>query len=201
MNMSAQDVAPDPERIRALQEAAPPASKKEVMSFLYMVQSFSEFIPTLSRRTTHLRELTQKNVRFSWSRQCQSEFEDLRSAIREGITLNHFQVGKPMYIYVDAHKSGLSAMLAQGDKAHSSKIVACASRATTPVERRYPQLDLEAPAIDFALRRYRQHLVGGCPVTIITDHKPLVSVLGSTTTGSILTDRIQLRHQNTYKVE
>ena len=110
------------------------------------------------------------------------------------MTLAHFQIGAPMFLFVDAHRSGLSAMLAQGNTASSSHVVACASRATTPVERRYPQLDLEALAIDFALRRYRQYLVGGPPVTIITGHKSLISIFASTRKGSIGTDQMPRNH-------
>ena len=91
-------------------------------------------------------------------------------------------------------------ILAQGedvDKCH----IACASGATTPIERRYPQVDLETMIIDFGLRRFSQCLVGGPTITIVTDHKPLVSIFGSTRKGSIRMERIQLRHQDiSYRV-
>ena len=74
--------------------------------------------------------------------------------------------------------------------------VACASRATTLVEQRYPQLDLEALAVDFGLRRFRYYCVGGPPVTVVTDHKPLIGVFGNTRQGSIRSERIKLRHQD-----
>ena len=70
------------------------------------------------------------------------------------------------------------------------------SRATTPVEQRYPQLDLEALAVDFGLRRYRYYCGGGPTVTIVTDHKPLLGVFRNTRHGSIRSDRIKLRHQD-----
>ena len=47
---------------------------------------------------------------------------------------------------------GLSATLLQGTNITSAKQVAFSSRATTSVESPYPQLDLEALAIDFGLR-------------------------------------------------
>ena len=75
-------------------------------------------------------------------------------------------------------------------------MVSCVSRATTPVERRYNQLDLEALAIDFGLRRFRQYLVGGPQSTVVTDHKPLVSIFKDIRRGSVRTDRIKLRHQD-----
>ena len=69
--------------------------------------------------------------------------------------MNHFNPNTNTLILVDAHHSGLSAILMQGDRMDYAKPVACASRSTTPVEQRYPQLNLEALAVDFGLRRYR----------------------------------------------
>ena len=90
---------------------------------------------------------------------------------------------------------GLSAILMQGRSVDEAEPVAFASRATTDVENRYPQLDLEALSIDFGLRRFRYYIVGVPSVDIITDHKPLVSIFNNTRVGSMRTARIKLRHQ------
>ena len=97
---------------------------------------------------------------------------------------------------MDAHKTGLSPLLCQGKSLEEVQLVSCASRATTSVKRKYPQLDLEALAVDFALRRFRQYTVGGPKMTVITDYKPLVSIFLDTCRGSVRTDRIKLRHQD-----
>ena len=197
MLLSPEGVSPDPSRVEALQKAVKPCNKGEVMSFLCMVQSYGEFLPNLSQRTHHLRRLTEKNKRFSWTSECQAEFDWLKQAMSSDILLHHFDTSQRSAIFVDAHKSGISAILTQeSDHGKYSPVISCASRSTTPVERRYPQLDLEALAIDFALRRFRTYLAGGPCATIFTDHKPLVSIFGSLRKGSIRTDRIQLRHQD-----
>ena len=85
-------------------------------------------------------------------------------------------------------------MLAQGDD--SARPVVIASRTTSNAESRYPQLDLEVTAIDFALRRFQNYLVGAPQVLIITDHKPLCPIFNSHRHGSIRTNRIKLHHQN-----
>ena len=80
-------------------------------------------------------------------------------------------------------------------------MVSCTSRATTPVERRYYQLDLEALAVDFGLCCFRQYIVGGPEVTVVTDHNPLVSIFRETRQGYVRMDHIKLRHQDVrYKV-
>ena len=96
---------------------------------------------------------------------------------------------KPTFILVDAHQTGIPPYSPKGK-------ISFASRATTDVERRYPQLDLEALAIDYGLRRFRFYLVGAPEVVIVTDHKPLEAIFKSSRTGSIRTERIKLRHQD-----
>ena len=160
-----------------------------------MIQSNRDFIPFIAQKSFHLRALTKKGKSFKLDKECQREFEELRNAFSEDMLMTHFDPDKKTYIRVDDHQSGLSAILMQGEFPEDAKPVACASRATTPVEQRYPQLDLEALAVDYALRRFR-YCVGGPSTTIITDHKPLLGVFNSTRQGSIRSDRIKLRHQD-----
>ena len=201
MIISAEGVRPDPAKIQALQEASPPRNKAEVMSFLCMVQANGEFIPKLSQKTVNLRKLTEKDVPFKWTKQYQDEFQRVKGLLCETSLLGYFDVDSPTFLIVDAHKTGISAILAQGTTLEKAKMVCCASRTTTPIERNYPQLDLEALSVDFALRRFRPYIVGGPQVTVVTDHKPLVSIFKNTRRGSVRTDRIKLRHQDVnYKV-
>ena len=189
-------IQPDPSKVEALHQASRPDNKEDVISFLCMMQSLSDFIPNLSQKTFHLRQLTKKHQRFTWKKHHQQEFDNLKSELSSSTLLRFFEPNTPTYIYVDAHTSGLSATLLQGETIYTARPVAFSSRATTDVEGRYPQLDLEALAIDYELRRYRQYVAGGPQVEVITDHKPLVSIFANTRKESIRTDRIKLRHQD-----
>ena len=104
---------------------------------------------------------------------------------------------KSIYLFIDAHVTGLGAILAQGNSIDTAKPVVIASRTTNPAERKYPQVDLEAMSLDFALRRFRNYIVGAPEVvTVVTDHKPLCSIFNGKRKGSIRTERIKLRHQD-----
>lgn len=87
-------------------------------------------------------------------------------------------------------------MLCQGHNLDSLKTVAIASRATRDVEKRCPQLVLEALAVDDGLRKMRIYLEGNPDVTVITDHKPLLPILRGKRTRSARTQRIVLQHQD-----
>ena len=68
-------------------------------------------------------------------------------------------------------------------------------RCTSKAEKNYAQIDLKAMAVDFALRRFRLHLVGASSDTIIvTGHHHLLSVFNRKRNGSIRIERVKLRH-------
>ena len=101
------------------------------------------------------------------------------------------------YPLTEAHITGLGAILYQGENFENLKPVAIASRCTYKAKKNYAQIDLEAMAIDFALRRFRSYLVGSPNDTvIITDHSPLMKVFNGKRSDSIRTERIKLRHQD-----
>ena len=99
--------------------------------------------------------------------------------------LRYFDTKNKIYLVTDAHATGLGAMLIQGDDFGSAKPVVIASRTTSNAERQYPQLDLEATGIDFALRRFWNYLVGAPEVVVVTDHKPLCPIFNLYRIGSI----------------
>ena len=121
---------------------------------------------------------------------------DLRHALHKNTLLTFLQPQQPTFSYDDAHIMSLSATLLQGTNITNAKPVAFSSRATTSFESCYPQLDLEALAIDFGLRRFGQYITSSPPATIITDHKLLVEIFTNNHKGSIRRDCIKLRHQD-----
>ena len=201
MTVSKDGVLPDPKKIEAMKHITPPKNKDELRSYLCMIQANKDFIHNVSRRTSNMRRLLKKHSKFRWTDACKQEFEDLKTNFKADTLLQHFDPKLKTFIHVDAHVSGISAILTQGATEENAKVVALASRCTTPTEARYPQLDLEAMAVDYGLRRFRYYIAGGPQVPIITDHKPLESILKNIRKGSIRTERIKLRHQDVdYKV-
>ena len=162
-------------------------------SFLCMIRSNGQFIPNLAAATANLRDITKNNAVFEWSDAHEAEFQNLKSAFTKDVLLRHYDTNSPTFIHVDAHYTGLSAILAQGPSIESSQ---AASRTTTKAEKNYSQLDLEATAMDFGLRQFRHILVGGPPVTVVTDHQPLVSLWNSQRKPSSRIERTLLRHQD-----
>ena len=189
-------IRPDPQKVQAVRHAERPQNKDEVKSFLCMIRSKGQFIPDLAAATANLRELTRDINTFVWSDAHETEFQNLKKAFNEDVLLRHYDTNAPTFIFVDAHYTGLSAILTQGASIDATKAVAIASRTTTDAEKNYSQLDLEATAIDFGLRQFRHILVGGPPATIVTDQQPLVSLWTSKRKPPSRIERILLRHQD-----
>ncbi len=190
-------VRPDPEKVDDLYYITPPQNKPELISFLCMMQSNSDFIPQFAKKSAVLRELTKGDTTFSWEPKHQQCFDQLLKEFKKDVTLRYFDKEKRTFVITDAHKSGLGIILAQGDDLKSARAVAVASRRTTPAEQHYPQIDLEGTGVDYGLTRFRKYLVGSPDITmVITDHKPLVSIFNGKRKGSIRTEKIKLRNQD-----
>ena len=67
MIINSYGVKPDPEKVDALDYLDSPKNKEELLSFLCMMQSNAEFIPSFAQKAAPLRELTKSNVRFRWT--------------------------------------------------------------------------------------------------------------------------------------
>ena len=88
----------------------------------------------------------------------------------------------------------MGAVLRQVQPDDSVKPVAYVSRALTPTEQRYAQIEKEALATTWACERFQDYLIG-TTFTIETDHKPLVPLLSSKPldTVPITVQRFRLR--------
>jgi hypothetical protein len=167
---------PDPAKCTAFQEMDPPQRKEDVPSFISMLTSHSRFIPMFSSLTANIRSLQKRDVKFEWTDMHQKEFDTIKKHFKETTTLSYFDTDLPTWIFVDASYAGLGAILAQGEDIENTNVIAFASRATTPIERRYPQIDLEAMSVDFGLRRFREYCVGAENINVVTDHRPLKAI-------------------------
>ena len=85
--------------------------------------------------------------------------------------LGIFDPSKAMQIQVDASKSGIGAVLMQ-----NGKPVSYASRSLTNAQKNYAIIEKELLAVLFGCERFHQ-FVNGSEVTIISDHKPLESIM------------------------
>ena len=161
---------PDPDKVSALHNMAPPSSTHELQTFLGLATYMGPFIPSLSSLTAPLRELVKKGNTFEWTPSHQKAFETIKTKISEKTTLAYYDPAKKVVLQVDASMKGLGATLIQ-----EGKPIAFASKALTDTESRYANIERELLAVVYGCERFHTYLYGQHFVAE-TDHKPLESI-------------------------
>ena len=171
---SKEGMSPNPDKVSVLNDASAPSNPTEVRSPLGMANYCSRFIPNYATITEPMRELMKKDTEWHWEKPQEDAFNLLKQSLREDTVTQNYDPKKITEIIVDASLVGLGAILVQDTK-DERFVISYASRALTPVEQRYSQTEREALAVVFGCERYHLYVMGS-RFTVVTDHKPLVSI-------------------------
>ena len=142
---SSEGLRVDPYKVQAIMKMPPPTDVAAVQRLLGLAQYLSKFLPHLSDITKPLRELTQKDTEWVWEQAQQDALAALKQSVSSTPVLRYYSLDKEVTLQCDASQSGLGAALMQNNQP-----VAYASRALTPTETRYVQIEKELLAIVFA---------------------------------------------------
>ena len=148
-------VQPDPSKVSALKQMAPPANKQELQAFLGLATYMGPFISGLSTLTAPLRELVKENSLFDWNSAHQQAFNAIKNGINAEAALAYYDPTKEVTLQVDASSTGLGAALLQDKKA-----IAFASKALTDTESRYANIERELLAVVYGCEHFHTYLYG-----------------------------------------
>ena len=162
---------PDPEKVRAMKEMPTPQSTEDVRRFLGTIQYLSKFVQELSAHDAPLRELLHKDILFHWDKPQAESFGILRDKCCNAPVLTYYDSTKQCTIQCDASSYALGGALLQ-----EGRPVAYTSRALTPTEQRYSQLEKEMLAIVHSAKKFHHYVFGRPDVQVQTDHKPLQAI-------------------------
>ena len=112
---SADGVSPSPSKVKALTDAAPPANKEELRSFLGLATYCARFIPRLALISEPLRALTKESAPWTWGKQQGDAMEKNKQSITEHCKIAYFNPDSKTETVVDASPIGLCALLVQHD--------------------------------------------------------------------------------------
>ena len=163
-------LAMNPNKTKAIEAWETPTNKKELQSFLGLVNYYRRFIKNCSKIAKPLTELT-KDVPFRWSEETQNAFDQLKNTIISAPVLAQFDPDKTIFVTTDACKNAIGAVMEQ-ENDDGKHPVAFISRTFNPYEQNYAAHDLELLGAVDTLRTWRCYLHGR-KFIVHTDHHPL----------------------------
>ena len=157
--------------VKAIQEMPPQTCRKQVLSFIGMVNYLSKFSAQLSELAESIRELCKEKVPFNWGPEHEDAFRLVKREIASTPILSYYNPKKHTVLQTDASIKGLGACLLQDQKP-----VYFASRALTETQRGHVAIELESLAVAWAMEKFHNFLYGN-KFVLETDQKLLEAIL------------------------
>ena len=169
---------PDINNIQAIQQMPQPRDVPTLRSFLGLISYYSAFLPSLHNVRAPLNRLLVNDVPWCWSTECECAFVQLKTMLSSDLLLTHYDPQQPIVVAADASNYGVGAVISHVFPDKSEKAIVHASRTLTKAEKNYGQIEKEALALIFAVKKFHK-MVYGRHFILLTDHKPLLSIFGS----------------------
>ena len=164
LHFSENGLQPTDEKVKAIKEAPTPRNVTELCSFLGMLAAMTNFIPKLSTLAHPLYQLLGNKPFASWTPACKQVFRGVKHALTSESVLAHYSPTLPVELFVDASPYGVGAVIMHVYPNGIRRPLAFASRTLNEHEKRYGQVDKEALAIMFGLKRFHLYLYGTSPI-------------------------------------
>ena len=177
-------------KVAAITRVPAPTNITQLRSFLGMVNYYGKFLPNLAKVLAPLHLLLRRGSRWSWERAQGSAFEECKRLLTSSPVLAHFSGDKELILECDASPYGLGAVIMQREDG-VDRPIAYASRSLHLSETKYSQLEKEALAVIFGVKKFHAYVFGR-PFTLVTDHKPLLGLISESKPVPVLAaSRIQ----------
>jgi hypothetical protein len=170
--ISPKGIAPDPEKIEAVQQILPPKNVTQLRSFLGLVGYYRQFICNFSAIAKPLNQLLQKDEPYKWTDAQHEAFIELKQRLISAPILRYPDFRKVFILATDASYYGFGATLSQLDSNNKEHPVAYASKSLKKEEMNYGATELECAAIVWAIEHFHKYL-GATKFILITDHYAL----------------------------
>ncbi|XP_065199099.1 uncharacterized protein K02A2.6-like [Sycon ciliatum] len=176
-SISRNGLEPNQDKVEAILKASAPKNVQALQSFLGCVNFYNRFLPDMSSVLKPLNNLLRKGVPWNWTDECEKVFDQVKRMLTSAPVLAHFDVNEKVVVECDASPYGIGACLMHEYADGSRRPVCYVSRSLAKAEAHYSQIEREALAIVFAVKRLHIYLFGRSFV-LCSDHKPLLHIFG-----------------------
>lgn len=150
---------PDPRRIQAVTDFRVPSDRKEVQSFLGLLNFDRAFCENFAEIAAPLTRLLRSKTKWRWGTEELVAFERLKHELAKETLLYHPREDIPFSLATDACDNGLGTQLFQIVNG-KHRVVAWASRLLLDREKKYHINEKEALCVVWAVSRFRVYLLG-----------------------------------------
>jgi hypothetical protein len=171
--INAEGVSMEASKVAATSAWPQPQDPSDIRSFLGLAGFYRRFIRQFSRFAAPLTDLLVKGAIFEWSDRHNHAFHSLKYALTHAPILRPSDSSLPCTLDLDASDYAVGGVLLQGTGTDDLRPVAFESKRLNRAERNYSARDREKLALVHATHKWRHYLLG-CPVTVRTDHRPLL---------------------------
>ena len=161
-------IKPLPKKIEAIMKIAEPKTKRELRSFIGVVNYYRDMWVRRSHVLAPLAALTSKEAKWKWTDEHRQAFLQIKKIIAREVMLAYPDFSKPFVVHTDASHTQLGAVISQ-----EGKPIAFYSRKLNPAQTRYTTTERELLSIVETFKEFRSILLGH-RIIVHTDHKNLV---------------------------
>lgn len=201
-------IEPLPKYLDAIRDFPTPVSTTDIRSWFGLVNQVTNYAQ-LRETMAPFKPFLSPRHKFSWNNDLEEAFKKSKkaiiAAIRHGVEI--FDMEKRTCLRPDWSNKGIGYFLMQQCCDCSSGIPGCCpdgwritlagSRFLTSAEQRYAAIEGEALAVAWGLEQTRYFTQGCDNLIVVTDHKPLVKILGDRTLDEISNTRLFRLKQRT----
>jgi len=175
-------IKPVYDKVKAVLRIAEPKTRKELRSFVGVVNCCRDMWVRRSHVLAPLAALTSKTTKWKWEPQHQKAFAMAKRIIAKETLLAYPNFNEPFQIHTDASHCQLGAVVLQ-----EGKLIAFHSRELNPVQTRCTTTERELLSVVETLKECRNMLLGQ-QIEVFTDHKNLQCANISTRNESCVGD-------------
>ena len=160
-------IQPVTSKINAIANIAAPKTKKQLRSFIGLVNYYRDMWARRSHVLAPLASLTSKTTKWKWEAEQQQAFDEMKRIISKETLLAYPDFNEEFVIHTDASHTQLGAVISQ-----RGKPIAFYTRKLKPEQTRYTTTERELLSIVETLKEFRNILLGQ-KIVVHTDHKNL----------------------------
>ena len=136
-------------KVSAITAMPSPTNRKQVQSFIGMINYLSKFSLRLSELAEPLRELTKVKVPFHWGPEHSQAFTQMKTEISSAPVLAYYDPKKKTVLQTEASIKGFGACLLQVEKT-----VYFANKVLTEAQKGYVVIELGSLAVASAVEKF-----------------------------------------------